>query len=189
MKKKTLHLILTIFLLPVFFTMVLMFTGCSLDEQLWDAREETEAKVSEQEVKEEQKEQIRAWEENEGSIREDESIAVEEESSFPSGTFTYTGDMSGAPIIMIVNFETKEVTGSIACPIEGFPDYSIDDGKIDLDSLGISAKSIWIREMHNDEVVQTVEMTITGAISSDVSKIDGEIVNDLGESGLFTVYR
>ena len=188
MRKKKLYPILV---LVILFSMSLLYVGCR------PVHSGTEAEIAALERLAEKEEELLAEKEQERLAKAEEekqtevgqASPIEEDESLPAETITYTGDMSGLPIIFIVNFKTTEVTGSIACPIDGYPDYSIDDGKIDLNTLGITAKSTWIREMHNDEVVQTVEMIITGTINNDLSKIDGEIVNDLGESGVFTVYR
>jgi hypothetical protein len=192
MKKKRLRLILIIFSFTVFFTMALMFTGCSLDEQLWDAREETEAKAAEQEVKEEQKEQIRALQENEKQSEEEvtEEEATVEEDSFPNELITYNGDMSGLTVIVIVDYKTTEVTGSLECPAIGYPDYVFTDGKIDIDTLKITAKSSGVREVDSDgNVIQTQEFTITGTISEDLTSINGAIANNFDESWEFNATR
>ena len=133
MKKKRLHLILIIFSFTVFFAMALMFTGCSLDQDFWDAREETEAKAAEQEVKEEQ---IRALEENEN---QSEETATADEGSFPGEPIAYTSTVDWALVTLIVNFKTTEVTGSISESGNTYFDADIK-GKINIDTLEITSK-------------------------------------------------
>ena len=186
MKNKRLHIILTIFSLSVFFTIALIFTGCYLDQQLWDAREETERKAAEQEVKEAQKEQIRALEEDEKSIGEDESVATEEaedKRSFPDEPVTYYFEINECPITVTVDFKTAQITGLAKNP--PFDDVIFTDGKIDLDNLEINTSASQVI----DEDSKTTVLTITGKISDDFNTLNGVISNREGASEEFTATR
>ena len=191
MRRKKLYPIIAALVLIIFFSMSLLYMGCrpvrSGTAEEIAALERLAEKEEELLAEKEEERLTKAEEEKQTEV--EQASPVEEDEALPTEKITYTGDMSGVAIILIVNFKTAEVTGSIACPIEGYPDYSINDGKIDLDTLEITAKSTWIREIHNDEVVQTTENTITGTISEDLSTINGEIVNNLDERGVFTATR
>ncbi len=132
-------------------------------------------------------EEEREKEEREAELEE---AAGEEEKSFPDEPITYTGNISGLPITLTVNFKTTEVTGSMPSPVKSYPDFIVTDGKIDLDTLAITANFSGVREMDSDgNVIQTSWFTITGKISDDLSTVNGEILNDEGESGEFTATR
>ena len=203
MERKKLHLILTIFSLIVFCTMALIFTGCSLDQQLWDAREETNRKAAEQDAKEEQKEEIRAWEEERKILEEDEVIAAEEvteesavsedKKSFPDEPITYTGNLyneNGTKVILIVNFKTTGVTGPIS--LDSTDDY-IDatiNGKIDLDTLEITSNYSGIWRLKETDEEFPFDGAINGKITEDLSTFNGIIHPDYSEVGVeFTAIK
>ena len=201
MKNKRLHLILTIFSLIVFCTMALIFTGCSLDQQLWDAREETKRKAEEQAAKEAQQKKLEEDEAIAAEIAalEEEVIAAEEAEereyleSLPNEPITYTGSIGKEgqvpiAVILIVDFKTKEVTGSLSYGgpgINTYVDATITDGKIiDLLILEIATKYSGVAGSKQVEGSSGVEYqingTITGTITYDLGTFNGEMSSEEG---------
>ena len=194
MKNKKLHLILTIFSLVVFCTISLLSVGCRLigfkstaeeaEEEL--ERIEAEHAAAEQAAIEEEQAEVEEASPDEESADE-ARVAEEAEKLIPNEPITYSCSMQGIPIILIVNFKTKEVTGSIE--IGAYPDWIISNGKIDLDTLKITDANVsGIKEIdkkYDKEI--PFNGTITGKISEDLRTVSGELTdNDTGESIEFT---
>ena len=164
MGKKELHLILAIFSLIVFCAVALLFMGCSIDymtDPQYRARvdeeysmERIKRKAAEEEAKEEEQ-----TEAEQAAPNEEAAEAEEKEISFPDEQVTYTGKISGLASILTVNFKTTVVTGSID-NVSDYPDYIISDGKIDLDTLEITAKVSGILGRDEKYGEETVEILL-----------------------------
>ena len=73
---------------------------------------------------------------------------------------------------------------------KGFPDTIVTDGTIYLDNLEIYVFFTGVSEMDYDgNVIKTSWLTITGKISDDLSTINGEILNEEGETGEVTLTK
>ena len=201
MKKKKIYPILTVLLLVVFCTIALMFTGCSLDQQLWDAREEAKRNAAEQAAKEEQQKKLEEEKVIAAEIAalEEEVIAAEEAEereyleSLPNEPITYTGSIGKEgqvpiAVILIVDFKTKEVTGSLSYGgpgINTYVDATITDGKIiDLLTLEIATKYSGVAGSKQVEGSAGVEYQIngiiTGTITYDLGTFNGEMSSEEG---------
>ncbi len=207
MKKKKLYILLTIFLLVLFCTMVLLFIGCKEGietqmnrEMAKQIREQEEAKAEEAEQiarekqvkQDEAEERALEWDVEEAPAEEpagEIAVADEEEKLIPNEPITYTSDQVGLDIILIVNFKTAEVTGSINTSGGYYRDSIITNGKINIDTLKISTNFSGVREIDADGNEIPLNGTITGIISDDLSTFDGEILDDEGEGGEFKATR
>ena len=107
--------------------------------------------------------------------------AEEEENLIPNEPITYSGNIDGVPVILIVNFKTTEVTGSLSLSGEDYIDAPIN-GKIDINTFEITS--------NYSGIAGTKELgefpfngTITGIITDDLSTFNGEIQPDYEDTG------
>jgi hypothetical protein len=186
MIKKKLHLILNIFLLVVFFTMSQLLMGCD-----FLGFEDTEGSYMEEM-------ESLLIEANEATKEdEDEAIAEEKEktqedvevSSFPNEPITYTGDISGVAVNLIVDFKSTNVFGRIQNPSGVYDDFIITEGNIDSDTLEVNAIFWGITEIDSDGNEIYSEWTLKGRISDDLSMFNGILLDNEGEIGEFTATR
>jgi hypothetical protein len=171
--------------------MTLLFMGCYLFDPNYRAvmeeekeREELERAIEEQTAKEEEQT------EDEQPVPAEDLEVTEEETSFPDEPITYTGNISGIPVTLTVDFKTTEITGSMPSIAKGFPDTVVTDGTVYLDTLEIYAFFTGVVEMDSDgNVIETAWLTITGKISDDLSTINGELLNEEGDTGEVTLNK
>ena len=209
MKKKKLYLILTIFLLVLFCTMVLLFIGCkdNLETQMnremaEQVREQEEAKADEEkqlaidkQVRQDEAEQRaldeatdqmerEEWEEEEAAR---ETAGAEEENLIPNEPITYTGNLynaNGTEVILIVNFKTTEVTGPISLDsVDDYIDATIN-GKIDIDTFEVTSNYYGIWRLKETDEEFPFNGTITGKITEDLSTFNGIIHPDYSDVGV-----
>lgn len=191
MIKRKLHLILAIFSLAVFFTVSFLSIGCN-----FLGFKDTEGQYME-EVEQLQKEAQQAEEEKQTEVEQaapaeetETPQEVVEARSFPNEPVTYTGNLSGLPVTLIVDFKTSEITGSMPSAAKVFPDTVVTDGTIYLDTLEIYVFFTGVSEMDSDgNVIKTAWLTITGKVSDDLSTLTGEILNEEGETGEITLTK
>ncbi len=207
MKKKKLYLILTIFLLVLFCTMVLLFIGCkdNLETQMnremaKQVREQEEARAEEEEqlaidkqVRQDEAEQLardkavdqmerEEWEEAEETV-----VVDEKENLIPNEPITYSGNLynaNGTEVILIVNFKTTEVTGPISLDsVDDYIDATIN-GKIDIDTFEVTSNYSGIWRLKETDEEFPFNGTITGKITKDLSTFNGIIHPDYSDVGV-----
>jgi hypothetical protein len=215
MKNKKLYKILTILVLIIIFSIALLYMGCKIirgdaeldehaqrfGEALTKLREEeekqAEAEEAEQLAREKQvrldeaEEAALVWEDAEEAEEEaaPEGEIVEEKNLIPNEPITYSTSMDGAAVILIVNFKTTEVTGSIS--LSGGIVESIDatiNGKIDINTFEITSNYSGIMVVE-EAGEYPFNGTITGIITDDLSTFNGEILNDEGKGREITASR
>ncbi len=211
MKKKKLYPILTILVLVIFFATVLLSMGCKEDPEIKMNREMAEQIREQQEAKAEEAEQLaidkqvrqdeaeqraldeaidqmerEEWAEEEEEAAKKEA-AEEEEKLIPNELITYSANIDGLAVILIVNFETLEVTGSLSFSGEDYIDAPIN-GKIDMNTFKITSNYSGIA---GTKVLGEFPFngTINGKITEDLSTFNGEILNDEGKGREFTLTK
>ena len=127
MRKKKLHLLLTILILVVFCTIALLSMGCKESRaeieaaEGWEKQqkriEENEA-IAAEEVAPAEEVANKTPEISDGEAAakaaDDAAVVAEEEEKLISNEpITYSGNIDGVPVIIMVDFKTKEVTGPI----------------------------------------------------------------------------
>jgi hypothetical protein len=95
----------------------------------------------------------------------------------------YTGSVNGATVILIVDFKTTEVTGSVSLTGDDYINANINDGKINLDTLEINTKYSGTGRLEAEGDDYPVNGTITGKISDDLSTFQGTIKSDYENEG------
>jgi hypothetical protein len=113
----------------------------------------------------------------------------EEEELIPDEPITYSGDALGLDVVLIVNFKTTTVTGSINLSGDPYVDATITDGEIDIDTFEIIANFsgvVGAAEYGEEEPFNGI---ITGIISEDYSTFKGVILDDEGGGGKFTLTK
>ncbi len=204
MKNKKLYKILTILVLVIIFSMALLYMGCKvhteprshigMSEQ--DIKDEAEAAEEAALLEETRKkaEEYEAAKEAEEAAAEEETlveeieVAEEEENLIPNEPITYSGSIDGPTIILIVNFKTTEVTGSISLSGEEYIDATIS-GKINIDNFEITSNYSGILGLKETSQEYPFNGTITGIITDDLSTFNGEILNDEGKGRKITASR
>jgi hypothetical protein len=198
LRKKRLYILFTVLVLIVFCIISLLSAGCHLigyKSTAEEAREELERKETEwataEQAGEEADKQVEIEEEPAAEEKAEESSEAEEEiKSFPDKPVTYTGNISGLPVTLIVDFKTKEITGSLDNPAIEFPNFEVIDGTIYLDNLEITVNFLGVTEMDSDgNVIQTSWLAINGKMSNDLSTINGKVLTEEGEKGEITLTK
>ena len=192
-----------IFLLVIVLTVSLFYSsscGPEYDTKIpITAQESEEAAVAEEEYKawererEEREQAAEEAEQREKEQAESEEAELlegfeEEEKLIPNEPITYSGDVGGIDVVLIVNFKTKKVSGSINYSGDsGYVDATIDGEIIDIDNFEIKAKFSGKRGWKEDFPFKG---TINGTISNDLSTFKGDIWDDeTGWGGEFTATK
>ena len=180
-------------LLTVILIINLVFiSGCLLMNRAVSAeREREEAEKWAAETVSEAKEEIGQGSEIGQSTSEAELSegSEEEEKLIPDEPITYSGDALGLAVVLVVNFKTTVVTGSINLSGDDYVDATITDGIINIDTFEITANFSGIMGSAEYGVDYPFNGTITGIISNDLSTFDGGILDDEGDGGKFTASR
>jgi len=113
----------------------------------------------------------------------------EEEKLIPDDPITYSGDALGLAVILVVNFKTKVVTGSINLSGDDYVDATITDGKINIETFEITANFSGIMGSAEYDQVDTFSGIITGKVSEDLNTFNGDIRDDEGDGGEFTIKK
>ncbi|MFC2144712.1 hypothetical protein ACFLQQ_00095 [Actinomycetota bacterium] len=138
------------------------------------------------------------WEEQEKERIEKEQVAAEaefeegfeeEEKLIPKEPITYSGDALGLAVVLVVNFKTTVVTGSVNLSGDDYIDATITDGIINIDTFEITSNFSGIMGSAEYGVEYPFNGTIIGIISNDLSTFDGVILDDEGDGGKFTASR
>jgi hypothetical protein len=209
MKEKKLPLLPTILALIVFFSVSLLFSGCHLtgiksteqeaDEEELERLEAEMAAIEEAEKFVENPTEVGKEPQAEEIEHDQEATAIEEiteedtsseENSFPNKPVTYEGNIeNGYPItvILIVDFTTANVAGSLSCCGEGlntYVDATITNGKINVDTLEITTNYSGVAGSKAVEGSEGAEIpisgTITGIITDDLTTFNGEMKSEEG---------
>jgi hypothetical protein len=202
MKNEKLFKILTILVLIIVFSMALPYMGCKIisrDAELDEHAQrfgEALAKLQEEEKKQAEAEEAAAAEEvaeeevvtEEETLVEEIEVAEEEENLTPNEPIIYSTSIDGAKVILIVNFKTKEVKGSISKSGEDYVDATIKGEIININTFEITTNYSGIEGSPGVEF--TINGTITGKITEDLNIFNGVITPDSYDEGVeFTATR
>lgn len=183
MKNKRLHIMLVIFSLVVFCTIALLFMGCyDIDKIFYGTDSEYEYEREKEAERGAVGQTTEKVTETEVKQRPNEEVATAEEESLTYETVTYTGIVNGATVILIVDFETNEVKGSISLTGDEYINANITDGKINEDTLEITTKYSGTGRLEAEGEDYPVSGTITGKINDDLSLFDGVIIPDIEDT-------
>ena len=140
-------------------------------------------------AKEEERKQAEAALAEDAAALAEEEAAAEEEKLISNEQITYSSSIDGAEVILIVNFKTKIVSGSIKYSgDDGSIDAPITKGEINIDNFEIEAKFSGKRK--NEDGDFPFVGTINGKISNDLSTFNGEFWdNETGFGGGFTATK
>ena len=190
MRKKRFCKIVTVLFLVLLFSLPLFSIGCKNESQRdRDAETVAAERLAEKEealLEEKEKERLAKAEEEkqaEEEVSSDEAEISENDNSFPDEPVTYTGSVNGADIILVVDFKSMEVTGSINLIGDDYINATIMDGKINIDTLEINAKYSGTGRLEAEGEDYPVSGTITGKITDDLNLFDGEIFPDIEDTG------
>lgn len=113
----------------------------------------------------------------------------EEEKLIPDEPITYSGNALGLYVVLIVNFKTAEVTGSISLSGDDYVDATITNGKIKIETFEITANFSGIMGSKKYGAEYPFDGIIAGKVSEDLSTFIGDIRDDEGDGGKFTIYK
>ena len=157
----------------VFFT--LTDKNKNVEKGYEEAYKEALIEIEEAEIEEERLEEDRQDEEN-----------LEELIS--EGPITYSGEFGGIAIILIVDFKTTAVSGSISLGGDYYLDADIE-GTINIETFKITATFSGIMGVKEVGREEPWNGTIIGEINYDSSKFNGEISDGEDCKGKFTAFR
>jgi hypothetical protein len=185
------------FLVIVLIVALFLSTSCEIVSIMLgrdtDSKERRKKEAQQELIKQEEKNaELRRKEEEEQATAEaelEELIFEEEEKLIPDEPITYSGDALGLAVVLVVNFKTTEVTGSIILSGDDYVDATITDGKINIDTFEITANFSGIMGSAEYGEDAPFNGTITGIISNDLSTFDGVILDDEGDGGKFTINK
>jgi len=113
----------------------------------------------------------------------------EEEKLILDEPITYSGDALGLAVVLVVNFKTEVVTGSINLSGDDYVDATITDGIINIDTFEITANFSGIMGSAEYSQEDTFNGIITGKVSEDLNTFNGDIRDDEGDGGKFTITK
>ncbi|MFC2145623.1 hypothetical protein ACFLQQ_04755 [Actinomycetota bacterium] len=143
---------------------------------------------------EEYEEELKELEREEREKKEREEAAAEaelgegfeeEEKLIPNDPITYYGDVQGVDVILVINFKTTEVSGSVSLSGDDYIDAAID-GVISIDTFEITSNFSGIMGSKEYGVSYPFNGTINGNISDDLKIFNGVLLDDEGGGGKFT---
>ena len=184
MKNKRPHIILTIFSLVVFCTIALLPMGCYFVDPGYRAEVDEDAYRAS--VKREAEEQKAQKEEKQTEIEQTEAVeGIVEEGVEPIAgeIITYSGIVTEATVIIIVDFKTTEVSGSINLSGDENINATID-GKINISNYEVTAKYTGTGRLESEGEDYPVSGTITGTVTNDLGTLKGYIKSDYDDSGV-----
>ena len=200
MKKKKLYLIL-----PILVAVIFLSTGPTCYEFFGRERAEFEAPAPKDEAEEAEqaalleeakvkaaeydaaKEEVVEQAAPTEDVAEETAVTEEDVKIIPNEPITYSTNMDGAAVILIVNFKTTEVTGSISLSGVTSVDATIN-GKIDINTFEITSNYSGIMVVE-EAGEYPFNGTITGKITDDLSTFNGEILNDEGKGRKITATK
>ncbi len=115
--------------------------------------------------------------------------AADEKAPLPDAPVTYTGDMSGMPVSMTVDFQSGEVTGSGSyTDNNSFTTIEIE-GAIDTTTLTVTTTYSGTTASTEYGLQAAISGAIFGPVSADYSTFSASWVNESGDSGKFIALR
>jgi len=105
----------------------------------------------------------------------------------PDEPITYSGEFEGVGIILIVDFKTTAVSGSVSMGGDLYLDAGIE-GIINIETFEVTATFSGIMGAAGAGMEEPWNGTINGTISGDLSTYNGNIKDDEG-GGKFTATR
>ncbi len=173
----------------------------SREELEWQKSKKIAEGKSEEEATEAAEKIVREDREKSGYVDDDEDYAPDEKNPIPDNyapdgktpipakPVTYYGDALGLDVVLIVNFKTTEVSGSVNLSGDDYVDATITDGKIDIETFEITANFSGIMGSKEYSEADSFNGTIKGIISDDLNTFNGDILDDEGGGGEFTAMR
>jgi len=147
--------------------------------------EEEEAEKAEQIAKEIEENQA----ETEEAAPAEEVAAEEEEKLISNEPITYSGSIEGVAVILIVDFKTKEVTGSLSLSGDDYVDATINGEITDIKTFEIYTNYSGVGGTKGLGEFP-FNGIITGKITDDLSTFNGEVQPDYEDTGTkFTATR
>jgi hypothetical protein len=117
-----------------------------------------------------------------------DNYAPDGKTPIPDKPVTYSGNALGLSVVLIVNFKTKVVSGSVSMSGDGYVDATITNGTIDAFYINAKFSGIMGTKEYGG-IEEEFKGTISGPISNDLSTFDGLIIDDEGGGGEFTATR
>ena len=156
----------------------------ALDEAFDLAEEEIEAEKEKEEKlrieKEERDERELAIEE--ADLREG---LEEEEELIPNEPITYSGEFDGTAIIVIINFKTTEVSGSVSYDDGNYWMDAEIVGIINIENFEVNAAFDGMCGSKEAGIGETWRGSIDGTVTGDLKTFNGTIIADDGAGGKF----
>ena len=186
LKYKFIFLLLTILVIALFLSTscevvnsIIFKMGFGSPETVEEAYEEMVEDVEKKEKDEQERKKYEVDPELSEGFEEEEEL-------IPSEPMSYCGDALGLDVVLIVNFKTTEVSGSINLSGDDYVDAAITDGKIDIETFEITANFSGIMGSKEYGEAYPFNGTIKGIISDDLNTFNGDIRDDEGDGGKFT---
>ena len=201
MKIKSNHLL--IFLLSIIFMFCLIFLfGCKESIGTVDyflektgELEDSEIVISPSEKTREEIDKIITEAEKEIEVEKQEKSEAEllegfeeQEKLLPDEPITYNGDLEGVAVILIVDFKTTTVSGSLSLSGDDYVEAAIN-GNIEIESFKIDATFSGIMGSKKYDMTYPFTGIINGTISEDISIFKGVLLDDEGQGGDFTASK
>ena len=159
----------------------------SAEEALAAAKEEIN-------VEQEREEKLKKEEEE----REEKQLAVEEaelregleeeEELIPNEPITYSGELDGVSIIIVIDFKTTEVSGTVNLSGDYWADAEIV-GIVNIENFKINAAFDGMCGSKEHGMGETFRGSIEGTVTGDLKTFIGTIIDNEGWGGEFTAAK
>ena len=117
----------------------------------------------------------------------EEAELEEEEKMLPNEPVKYNGEFGGVSIILVIDFKTTKVTGSVSLSGDDYVDANIK-GKIDIETFEVSTDFSGIMGSKEYGKAYPFNGTINGVVTDNLGAFIGDIVDDEGTGGEFAAY-
>ena len=190
MRKKKLYPILV---LVILFSMSLLYAGCGPHsssseeiaalERLAEKEEELLAEKEEERLAKAEEEKQTEVEQASPDKEVTEDAETEEDKLIPDEPIKYSGRAEENAVILIVNFKTTKVTGSVSQSESYYVDATVN-GKININTFKVTSNfsGIW-RDLETGEEFP-FNGIISGIITDDLGTFNGIIQPDYLEEGV-----
>ena len=193
MKKNKSCIIITTLILAVLFTIL---AGCDFASQADIDKEEVEksiqyAKSAEQErekITEEDKkyiDELYTEEQKEREQAEETELMEEEEELIPNEPVTYSGELDGVNIIIVINFKTTEVSGTVSYDDGNYWMDAEIVGIINIENFEVNSAFDGMCGSKEAGIGETWRGSIDGTVTGDLKTFNGTIIADDGAGGKF----
>ena len=159
----------------------------ALDEALAAAEDEIEA---EQEKEEKLKKEEEEREEKQLAVEEAElrEGLEEEEELIPNEPITYSGECDGVNIIIVIDFKTTKVSGTVSLGGDYWADAEIV-GIVNIENFEVNAAFDGMCGSKESGDSETFRGSIEGTVTGDLKAFTGNIIDNEGWGGEFTAAK